>query len=304
LTKNDGTTIIPFGDGDWIVDNAAGVLRFYGTLPTGVSAGSPPKISFFKYVGAKGVTSGAITSVVNVGTSGLGIFRDLTSGGSTANFYKVFSQSTGLTITLDNIGNKIDFTLVHGSIDHNSLNNLTTGDVHTQYVKIAGRAGGQQIFGGTSNGDNIILESTSNVSKGAIVLKDRLRIGVNGVNTGQVAGKKILTGAGNQPVCTIVLNATLRQYVTLKVTMSAWDVALDEMNHYITTILVQNGPGNVSHNTIFDTTISPNFTNIDGVGNNTFYIYYNGGVGDVIVSSLEWIVNGPNHLIDLVSITF
>lgn len=55
LYKNDGTTLIAFGDGDWLVDTDAGLLTFYGTLPSGVTSLLPPKISFYKYIGNKGV---------------------------------------------------------------------------------------------------------------------------------------------------------------------------------------------------------------------------------------------------------
>ena len=47
------------------------------------------------------------------------------------------------------------------SIDHNSLLNLTVGDVHTQYVYSAGRAGGQIIYGGTSSIDDLELRATT-----------------------------------------------------------------------------------------------------------------------------------------------
>ena len=65
LFKNDGTTVIAFGEGDWLVDTTAGLLTFYGTLPSGVNAASPPKISFYKYIGTKGVPSGS-TSGFNI----------------------------------------------------------------------------------------------------------------------------------------------------------------------------------------------------------------------------------------------
>lgn len=54
LFRDDDTTIA-FGLGDWLVDTTAGLLTFYGTLPSGVSAAAPPKISFYKYIGKKGV---------------------------------------------------------------------------------------------------------------------------------------------------------------------------------------------------------------------------------------------------------
>ena len=51
VLKDDNDNAIPFGQGDWIVDGDAGVLTFYGAVP----ANMPPKISFYKYIGDKGV---------------------------------------------------------------------------------------------------------------------------------------------------------------------------------------------------------------------------------------------------------
>ncbi len=54
LTKQSGDSIA-FGQGDWIIDNDQGLLTFYGTLPTGVDSANPPKVSFYRYVGVKGI---------------------------------------------------------------------------------------------------------------------------------------------------------------------------------------------------------------------------------------------------------
>ena len=52
--KDDSDNPIAFGQGDWIVDPNTGTLTFYGSVP----ANMPPKISFYKYIGDKGVGSG------------------------------------------------------------------------------------------------------------------------------------------------------------------------------------------------------------------------------------------------------
>lgn len=97
LYKNDGTTQIPFGQpgGDWLIDNTAGVLTFYGTLPVGVTSSLPPKISFYKYVGATGMT--AKTSLFDSGSSSAPSisFKDDTNTG-------IFLQSQ------NNIGISVD----------------------------------------------------------------------------------------------------------------------------------------------------------------------------------------------------
>lgn len=62
LYKNDGVTVIPFGSGNWVLDNEAGVLTFYAyaTL-SGVSAALPPKITFYRYVGQLGAATASQT---------------------------------------------------------------------------------------------------------------------------------------------------------------------------------------------------------------------------------------------------
>lgn len=58
-------------------------------------------------------------------------------------------------------------------ITHSELTGLTTGDSgHTQFVMLAGRAGGQTIQGDTGASGNLSLESTSNGTKGKVLTKD------------------------------------------------------------------------------------------------------------------------------------
>jgi len=70
ITTSTNVTI-PFGSGDWVVNNASGTLLFYGNLPSGVSASFPPKISFYRYTGTKGVGGGTIGASADVNTSGI-----------------------------------------------------------------------------------------------------------------------------------------------------------------------------------------------------------------------------------------
>jgi hypothetical protein len=60
-------------------------------------------------------------------------------------------------------------------ITHSTVSGLTTGDAgHTQFVMLAGRAGGQTVQGGTASGEHLLLESTAHVTKGFIKAKDTL----------------------------------------------------------------------------------------------------------------------------------
>ncbi|MBU0973860.1 MAG: hypothetical protein KKC20_24695, partial [Proteobacteria bacterium] len=62
---------------------------------------------------------------------------------------------------------------------HSGLTNLTNDD-HTQYALLAGRSGGQVIYGGTGASENLELLSTSHSVKGAVILRGRLSV----LNTG------------------------------------------------------------------------------------------------------------------------
>lgn len=64
ITSSTGTAI-PFGQGDWLVNNTTGTLTFYGSVP----ANMPPKISFYKYIGAKGAGGEAALPAVYVVTT-------------------------------------------------------------------------------------------------------------------------------------------------------------------------------------------------------------------------------------------
>lgn len=76
-------------------------------------------------------------------------------------------------------------TIANSSFDHGTLTGLGDDD-HTQYALLAGRSGGQTLIGGTASGNTLTLQSTSNATKGKIVLgtasaynevNDRLGIG-------------------------------------------------------------------------------------------------------------------------------
>ena len=59
------------------------------------------------------------------------------------------------------------------ALDHGLILGLGDDD-HTQYALLAGRSGGQTFIGGTAANDDLILTSTSNVTKGDIIVNNRL----------------------------------------------------------------------------------------------------------------------------------
>ena len=52
--KNDEN--ISHNDG-WFIDSYSGILTFFSTLPTNITTTDPPKISFYKYIGKKGLNT-------------------------------------------------------------------------------------------------------------------------------------------------------------------------------------------------------------------------------------------------------
>jgi hypothetical protein len=55
------------------------------------------------------------------------------------------------------------------AVPHSGLTGLTSGDDHTQYSLLAGRAGGQTLKGGINSGDGLTLISTNHATKGSIL---------------------------------------------------------------------------------------------------------------------------------------
>jgi hypothetical protein len=66
VLKDSSGNTIPFGSGDWLVDGDTGVLTFYTSVP----ANMPPVISFYQYVGTRGVTQ--ITYPISIANGGTG----------------------------------------------------------------------------------------------------------------------------------------------------------------------------------------------------------------------------------------
>lgn len=117
-------------------------------------------------------TTGARWSNLHMG----GSIGDGTNSITIANlltFRSVGSPSSGDTLFWD--GAKWVSSAPDTEITHSTVSGLTTGDAgHTQFVMLAGRAGGQTVQGGTASGEHLLLESTAHVTKGFLKAKDTL----------------------------------------------------------------------------------------------------------------------------------
>jgi hypothetical protein len=122
---------ISFGAGNWLVDHSAGLLTFYpgdsggGLMPAGVNALNPPKISFYKYIGAIGVSA---------------------SGGGSGTVY----AGTGLTATGATLS--VDFQSLSNSLAGNGLS-ASGGTLSVNVGNGLSISGDVVILGGTQTQD-------------------------------------------------------------------------------------------------------------------------------------------------------
>lgn len=109
--------------------------------------------------------------------------------------------SNGDVMTTDGSGNLSFTTPSAGVTDHGALTGLSDDD-HSQYALLAGRSGGQVLYGGTGIGDDIWLMSTTNATKGYVIIgtaayftTDTFRI--QGSTSGYVGFKSPATTTNN-----------------------------------------------------------------------------------------------------------
>jgi hypothetical protein len=163
----------------------------------------------------------------------------------------------GKPIVLDAAGLLDNTMLNYGTLDHNSLLNLAVGDVHTQYALLAGRVGGQTLYGGTNAGDLLTLESTSNATKGHVDIPGSglgdysvpdFDLHVGGNNYGLIQTGDALIGRSSRVTGNLDLDGT---YVTVNRTnpnasniLFAWFDGTNSMRFAIP----KSGTGNATYN--------------------------------------------------------
>jgi hypothetical protein len=111
-------------------------------------------------------------------------FNDLFMGGAISDGTTSIAQSVlqsfrdinvavAAGMTLFWTGTKWQPSAPDSEVDHGTISGLSDDD-HTQYMLLAGRAGGQALVGGTAASEDLTFESTSHATKGSVKTKDNL----------------------------------------------------------------------------------------------------------------------------------
>lgn len=136
-----------------------------------------------------GTGTGNSYTISNLSALGIGVYDSTTS-----NNFNMRSVYSTVPITVSLVNNDITIGLTQSGITHANISGLSADD-HTQYLLLAGRTGGQIIFGGNSSGENLILRSTNNATKGQVII-DETTVSTS-ISTGAlvVAGGVGISGA-------------------------------------------------------------------------------------------------------------
>ena len=164
----------------------------------------------------------------------------------------VLTDSSSVDFTYNDVANTITAVVLPAGVDHNSLANLTTGDAHTQYALLAGRTGGQTLNGGTAASNNLSLVSTTNATKGKILLGAATNIVVDEVNS--------RLGVNNaSPTYKVDVKGTTDAAITVQGT-SATGVGFLEAKNDTTNYIEAGVYGSTNTSTIFgDSTAGKSF---------------------------------------------
>ena len=132
--------------------------------------------------------------------------------------------------------------------EHGDLVGLADDD-HSIYALLAGRSGGQVLYGGADDGDDITIESTSHANKGVIYLPDNVSIGSSNypgspltVYGAQQAANIFLTSAVGDKAFLLCTSSIATSSIRLAADASNHgNIQLRDASNDITTVLHSNG---------------------------------------------------------------
>lgn len=122
------------------------------------------------------------------------------------------SDGTTIDFTFTDSTNTITAEVIEAAVDHNSLNNLATGDVHTQYALLTGRSGGQTLIGSDTTAENLTLTANS-VSGGSIRMTSDV-VALSSLNVDYSTASRALVTDGSKNVVASAVTSTELGYVS------------------------------------------------------------------------------------------
>jgi hypothetical protein len=134
---------------------------------SGVTAGSygSASDSVSITVDSKGrITSLSVTPIA-IASSQITDFQEAAQDAAGA----ALTDTATVNLTYDDANNQIKADVIQSGLDHGSIGGLSDDD-HAQYALLAGRGAGQVLNGGTGSANTLTLSSTSDSSKGKILL--------------------------------------------------------------------------------------------------------------------------------------
>lgn len=234
LTDNLGTTI-SFGQNDWTVDTEAGILMFNNGVPSNM----PPKISFYRYSGTKGVAPSG-----NYATSG-----DIVNLNNLLNSLSGLVTSTyATTFNLDQTGQSLVQTVNAASGTLDSMIDILSGYSNSTFATIldlnqTGYDLSQSIFA-TNQKVNILSGSISSLSGSLVQNFNQILSGFSGYANLTYATVFNLNETGNYLFNLISGVAQTGALVSQSVT--------DLSGSFESAISGLSGYGNITYAKIFD----------------------------------------------------
>lgn len=171
---NKTLTAPKFADLGFIADSSGNEMLVFDSVSSAVNY---IQISNSAISNAPTITaSGSDTNInLNLLAKGTGTVK---VNGDTITTLTAVQTLTNKTLTTPTIASFVNATHNHqsntggGTLDHGLALTGLSDDDHTQYVLLAGRAGGQTIVGGTGASNNLTFSTTSNTTKGKYVFSD------------------------------------------------------------------------------------------------------------------------------------
>lgn len=172
--SNKTLTAPKFADLGFIADSSGNEMLVFDSANSAVNY---IQISNSATTNAPTITaSGSDTNInLDLSAKGTGIVR---VGGDQIVTLTAIQTLTNKTLTTPTISSFVNATHNHqsntggGTLDHGSALTGLSDDDHTQYLLLAGRAGGQTIVGGTAANNNLTFSTTSSTTKGKYVFSD------------------------------------------------------------------------------------------------------------------------------------